>query len=542
MFSRDISILTGSAVDVGAIPAPRPWDALTDRCAQAALRSLQAPARFMPLSERLKEPERYAELQRARREQLEAFLWIEPNAAALEKMLDLISQICEEGAWSAGGAAFDDPAHPAIDLQAAETGMLLAWLLRRHGARLSECNPRIPTVLLGEVRRRLLGPILAHEDYPFMRLGGRRPAQVAADLLLSCLMLEKSPVRRQQPVKLLLRLLDEICAVPQSPRAPLLDRLADACAVADLARLLKRLTRGELDLTRSQPPESWLDGMLIPWITDDYFFDTAGDALRPPLPGIDLFRLGHLAQDRALCALGAQLHRACARDSDSLNGRVLSMEYMRAALDESARPPRLKRAATEGAALMVSRVDPLYAAIAGDGGRGNAGDVALFYENMPVLTVAGGEARSLPLIDGRAPLSRPAQPPAAEANFGDGRDLMSVDLTDTYPAQCGLSAYQRTLMVSRGDATVRLVDAFEFDRAPEQLCFRFVSVQRPLSLRSGVRLGPVLLRWDGEMLPEISELPARDGFPGGWLLCFTLRPAPSRLICGFSFEAAAPRA
>ena len=537
MFVNGISILTGSAVDVGAIPAPRPWDALADRCAQAALRALQAPARFMSLSERLKEPERYAELQRDRREQLEAFLWIEPNAAALEKMLDLISQICEEGTWSASGAAFDDPAHPAIDLQAAETGMLFAWLMRRHGARLSECNPRIPSVLLSEVRRRLLGPILAHEDYPFMRLGGRRPAQVAADLLLCCLMLEKNPARRQQPVKLLLRLLDDICAGPQSPRATLGDRLADACAVADLARLLKRLTRGEMDLTRAQPPESWLDGMLIPWISGDYFFDTAGDGLQPPLPGIDLFRLGYLTQDRALCALGAQLHNACARGSDSLNGRVLSMEYMRAALDESARPPRLKRAATEGAALMVSRADPFYAAIAGDGSRGNAGGVTLFFDDAPVIVPSGGDARSLPLIDGRAPLSRPAQPPAAEANFGDGRDLMSVDLTDTYPAQCGLGAYQRTLMVSRGDATVRLVDAFEFSRAPEQLCFRFVSVQRPISLRDSVRLGPATLRWDGDLLPEISELPARDGFPGGWLVCFTLRPVPSRLICGFSFEA-----
>ena len=537
MFSRGISILTGSAVDVGAIPAPRPWDALTERCAQDALRALQAPAHFMPLSQRLKEPGRYGEIQCARREQLETFLWIEPNTAALEKMLDLISQICEEGAWSAAGAAFDDPAHPAIDLQAAETGMLFAWLLRRHGARLRECNPRIPGVLLSEVRRRLLGPILAHEDYPFMRLGGRRPAQVAADLLLCCLMLEKSPARRQQPVKLLLRLLDEICAAPQSPRAPLCDRLADACAVADLSRLLKRLTRGELDLTREQPPESWLDGMLIPWIIDDYFFDTAGDGLRPPLPGIDVFRLGYLSQDRALCALGAQLHRNCARASDSLNGRVLSMEYMRAALDESARPPRLKRAATEGAALMVSRAAPFYAAIAGDGSRGNAGGVTLFFDDAPVIVPSGGDARSLPLIDGRAPLSRPAQPPAAEANFGDGRDLMSVDLTDTYPAQCGLGAYQRTLMVSRGDATVRLVDACEFSRAPEQLCFRFVSVQRPISLRDSVRLGPATLRWDGDLLPEISELPTRDGFPGGWLVCFTLRPVPSRLICGFSFEA-----
>ena len=115
MFARGISILTGSAVDPGNIPVPRPSDLLTDRCNQAALRALQAEAEFMPPSERVREPERYARIQRARREQLEAFLWVEPNDAALERMLDLIGMILEEGCWAEHGG-FDDPAHPTIDL------------------------------------------------------------------------------------------------------------------------------------------------------------------------------------------------------------------------------------------------------------------------------------------------------------------------------------------------------------------------------------------------------------------------------------------
>lgn len=535
MFVKGIPILTGSAVDVGNISVPRPWDPLSDRCAQAALRAMQAQAQFMSLSARLQEPERYACIQRARREQLEAFLWIEPNAAALERMQDLISLICEEGSWSAAGMPFDDPARPAIDLQAAETGALFAWTLRRHGPRLSACNPRIPSVLLGEVHRRLLNPILAHDDYSFMG-GGRCAALVAADLLICCLLMEKNPARRQQPVKLLLRLLDKLCAAPQSARIPLADRLTDACAIADLARLLKRLTRGELDLTRSQPPAGWLDGLLIPWIAEDCFFDPAGAGLRPDIAGVDLFRLGHLVHDRALCALGAQLHRLRERPASSLSGRILSMEYMRALQDECGTPPKLKRAAAENGSMMVSRVDAVLAAIAGAGGHGNAGDVILFGGNAPVLTDVGEDPRSLPLIDGRAPLARPAQPPATDADFGPERDLMSVDLTDTYPRPCGLNAYQRTLMVSRSDGGVRLVDAFEFSRPPEQLCFRFVTAQRPIVLRDSVRLGPMTLQWDGDMLPEVSELPATERAPSGWLLCLVLRDVPTRLIRGFSFD------
>ena len=59
--------------------------------------------------------------------------------------------------------------------------------------------------LLGEVRRRLLGPILAHEDYPFMRLIGRCPALIMSDLLLTCVLMEKNPARRFQNAEQMLQ-------------------------------------------------------------------------------------------------------------------------------------------------------------------------------------------------------------------------------------------------------------------------------------------------------------------------------------------------
>ena len=72
MFARGISILIGSNVDAGNIPSPRPHDAYADRCAQAALRAMQAENETMPLSERTAKPDAYARLQQKRREHLEA--------------------------------------------------------------------------------------------------------------------------------------------------------------------------------------------------------------------------------------------------------------------------------------------------------------------------------------------------------------------------------------------------------------------------------------------------------------------------------------
>lgn len=536
MFARGISILISSSLDVGNIPSPRPSDSLAEKCAQDALRVLQTSDPLMPFSQRLRDPDAYVSIQRQRRARLESFLWIEPNAAAVERIMDLLVLICEESTWSAS-APFDDPAHPAIDLQAAETGVLLAWLMRRHGARLNEADPRIHSLLLGEVRRRLISPILAHDDYPFMAGNGRFPALILSDLLLICVLMEKNPHRRQQPVKLLLRMLDSLCLRQSDPRAPLEERLADACAIADLARLMKRLTRGEFDLTRTMPPEGWLDDVIIPWIHGDFFVDPAGQDSRPEISGMDLFRLGYLSQDRALCALGAQLHRQKERSGFSVSGRILNMEYMRAAQDECNAPMRLKRASAENGSLMLSRVDALFAALSGTGRRANVGDITLFADGSPILIDVGGVIHSLPLIDDCAPLTRLHKLPPTDADFGADRDLMSVDLTTAYPEKCMMSAYQRTLMTMRGDGTVRLVDAFEFIRPPQTLRFRFVTVQRPIILRELVRLGPVDLSWDAAMLPEVEELPESEAFPGGcFLLSFTLHEVPRRLICGFTFE------
>ena len=98
MFARGISILVSSCLDAGNIPAPRPGDSVAEKCAQDALRAIQTDDAFMPLSQRLQNPDAYARIQQKRRALLESFLWIEPNAAAMEKMLDLIVEICEESA------------------------------------------------------------------------------------------------------------------------------------------------------------------------------------------------------------------------------------------------------------------------------------------------------------------------------------------------------------------------------------------------------------------------------------------------------------
>lgn len=539
MYARGITVLCTSAVDVGSLPVPRPSEALTDRLNQAAMRAMTDEHRYMGASERMEDPEAYRRLQQKRRNDLESFLFIEPNQDALVKMVDLIDLIAAENSWSAAGNLFDDPFKPAIDLQAAETGALFAWIYRRHGQKLNEISPRISITMLSEVRRRLLTPITVHTDYGFMNNRGGYPLLILCDLLLGCLLLENLPSRRQGPVKTILRLLDRLSSEPQTGMRSYDEHLANACALADIARVIKRLTRGEFDMTTAAPPEGWLDDVLIPWVAGEYFIDPVCGGMKSTAAGMDIFRLGYLTRDKALCALGAQMNRLNERPCFSLTGRVLSLEYSRAAMDETAPPPKLRRAENESGSIMLSRVNGMLAAITRGAGRKNAGDITLFADAAPILIDAGGDVvyRNLPSVNGMEMLSGTTPEILTERDFGAERDVMSADLTPAYPRECLLAAYQRTLMTMRQDQSVRLVDAFEFIHPAEEICFRFVCAQRPLSLRSYVRIGAVSLSWDGEMVPEIFEINDKAAYPGScYLLQFTVKHPPQRFICGFTFE------
>ena len=108
---------------------------------------------------------------------------------------------------------------------------------------------------------------------------------------------------------------------------------------------------------------------------------------------------------------------------------------------------------------------------------------------------------------------------------------MSTDLSGTYPEECGVAAFQRTLMTMRGDGTIRLVDAFELIRQPKEIAFRFVCAQKPMIIGECVRIGAMHLFWDGKMEPEICE-----GDGSFYLLKLKMVDPPRRLICGFRFE------
>ena len=508
MFAQAFSALM-ARLGPEAVPLPRIEHAWQYRAESDAAAALNAEPGNMTLSQRLRDAEGYRAIQRARRTALEALLAVPPTEATLAKAVDLIAAICEESTWSANRSnqPFDDEGHPEIDLQCAETAVLLGWTNRILGESLQQISPRIAPRMTAEVRRRAFRPLQVHDDYAFMRGEDACPMTVAADLLLACLMLERDETRASRILRPLLRILDDNCGRHGRAFVPLAEAVTEIAAVTDLAVLIRAATDDAVDLSGAVPADDWLDEILFSWIQDQYFVDPAGDGMKPPLPGSDIFRIGLTTGDEPLTALGAQVFHHNALPSGTVTGRIMDGWAISKLETAVGRPPLLRYAAIRNNRLMTARIPGLYCALHVGGGHANAGDFCLFADGAPILVDGGRDcrARNLPLLCGREQLSMPSHPCIADFEDREDREFMSVDLTHAYPSECGLRSFQRTVLTLRAERTVRLVDALDFE-SPAGVSFAFVTPVRPAVLSTAVRLGPVRMTWEGDFDVSASPL------------------------------------
>lgn len=468
--------------------------------------ALQLKPETMLLSDRLKHPAHYRTLQQERRSALLSLLMVEPAAAVLERITDLIAMIVEESTWSANPerTLFEDENHPEIDLQCAETAVLLSWTTFLLGDQLEAC---VIGRMRSEVRRRLFKPVLVHDDYAFMRGECACPMVIAADLLLSALLLEDDEARVGRLVRPALKLLDDACGRHGRELVPLEEAVTDISAVSDLVRLLRTMTRSFADLSDSIPTGDWLDEILCCWIQDDLFNDPAGRSMQPALSGQDIFRIGEIAGDEPLISLGAHLYHRNHRPSSTVTGHLLELAFAEQLESTFSKPQRLRYAVLRNNLLMAARMSGLYCSLHTGGGRANAGDVVLYADNTPILVDGGADCpvRSLPIIAGQAQMNRPSRPCIADFEDREDREILSVDLTYAYPASCGLRSYQRTALVLRSEYAVRIVDALDLTQ-PAPVTFRFVCAAKATVVSSCIRLGSVRMTWEGDLRATASAI------------------------------------
>lgn len=119
-----------------------------------------------------------------------------PEAGLIADITDGVWLLCEETSWcipAHSPTPLPDPAHPHIDLFAAETAALLAWTDLLAGDLIDQ---QARARLRDEVRRRVLAPFRARDDWHWFGLTGRAlnnwSPWIVSNLLATSLLLDTS--------------------------------------------------------------------------------------------------------------------------------------------------------------------------------------------------------------------------------------------------------------------------------------------------------------------------------------------------------------
>lgn len=451
----------------------------------------------MPVSRR--QSGEYLALRRQRRQDLTAILRTGIGDSNRERALDLVGAICAEPAWARRiGGAFDDDAHPVIDLMAARTASLVAWAFHEGGF---EVNVR--SHLLRELRRRIFMPLIAHDDYACMRPDTPRALTMLCECITAALIVESDTSRRTAFLRRAARAADEIIA--NGCAGPLSDALKDWVCATALWRVA-RTVDGNQPLMRGLPTAEWLDTLLFAHLGEGVFIDRLGGGLCAGLNGADIYFLGKTAGDEAVMALGAALYRNNAEELSALSAQ-LTADYSTEMITLGATAPRFRHAALSDNSIMSARGGGAFVALH-IGGRGNAGGMCAYIDNMPALFAC--DSGSI-MLDG-LPLSD--APGAGECEFGQDDADISVDMTAACPPDADIRFMQRTAMLDRATGDIRLIDVVESNK-PGEITYVFESPYPPARDSGGIRLGTCFFRPDGDVEPKITRREKTDVFPDG---------------------------
>ncbi|RQW07240.1 heparinase, partial [candidate division KSB1 bacterium] len=156
----------------------------------------------------------YEALSFGRRHKLAALVLaelFEGQGRFMDQIVDGVWAVCEESFWGVpahnDGRGLPDVDRPIVDLFAAETGAMMAWIYYLLAPQLDEINPLVTQRMLRETDARILTPYLEHNDWGWLgfswrqRSGYQRPVNnwnpwINSNIITCALILEQDPQRR----------------------------------------------------------------------------------------------------------------------------------------------------------------------------------------------------------------------------------------------------------------------------------------------------------------------------------------------------------
>ena len=466
---------------------------------------------------------------------------LENKGRFMDDIVDGIWTICEETFWGVPahlsyqkkGIGLPDVKDPVVDLFAAETSSLLAWVSHLMGDKLDKVNPMIKERIYIEIDRRIFKVIESDPKYRWMGYGRknvdstlsykersfleRRPNNwnpwISSNLLSSVLLLEKNKDRRakfvHQVFDVLDNYLDPYPADGGCDEGPGYWGKA-AASTFDCLDLVKMATNNKFNLFDEPLVKSMGEFIFKAYIGDGYYLNFADAVSKTNHSPMLIYRYGKAVGSSTMMEMGAYLAKKTPGglnmpEAYSLLRKLPELYYSKELLNATSAEPLISGAWLPDIQVMVSRDQEAskkgfyIAAKAGHNqeshNHNDVGSFMVFYNGKPILIDVGAGTYTkdygkswvissayhnmLPIVNGAVQLTGRKYTASNVSFTSDAQKVIfKQDISKTYNEELGLRKWERTITHNKGKSIV-IADNFDFSSTRDSIILPMMLVSRP---------------------------------------------------------------
>ena len=459
----------------------------------------------------------------------------------VDDIADGVWSICEETFWGAPahlnyqkkGHGLPDVTEPVIDLFAAETGAMLAYIYYLMEDKLREVSPRITERIIAEENRRIITPYLTRD----FRWEGRDSTEkvnnwnpwINSNLLEIVLMLDDSSYNHADVVYKIMQSIDAFINGYSDDgwcdEGPVYWSVA-AGAMFNCLDVLYSATGGKINLYHEPLIKKMGQYIYKAWIDNEYYINFAdAKAIIKPDAGL-VFRIGKRINDSLMIGFSALLGEQENIDSSvnisrfgSLNNVLPDLFLIDKILKTKPVKPFLSEIWMPGRQIMAARSfanssEGLYVAAKGGNNaeshnHNDVGNFIVYCDGKPVLIDVGvgtytqktfskdrydiwtmqSQYHNLPTINGIQEKNG-KEYQAENVDFSSDRDEVkfSVDIAKSYPVEAGVISWKRNIDFIRNSKII-LWEKYLLNEWKEAFRLNFIT---PLKIDTSVQ-GKVIL-------------------------------------------------
>jgi hypothetical protein len=470
-----------------------------------------------------------------------------------------LEQICREPTWVVP-AHHDGPApdyetgatcDPGVDIFAAETGNLLAWVLHVLEEGLLDVNPDCVRQTRREIRRRVIEPYLKRTDFWWMGYNdediGNWTTWCTSNCLGTILLEERDPRRRLQGIEKacysLTRFLEAHREDGGCDEGPMYWNFAGAC-LFDSLEMLQAASGGAFGLFRHPAIRNIATYISKVHIHDLYFVNFADCPPQFLADGALIYRFGTQIGDHEMRALGAHLYRKL-EDRDPEFTVLLKMYRALASLRDDSVLRSFAPAVSHSRDVYLDRIQVVVSRqfsrtdkgllVAVKGGHNqeghnhnDVGNLIVYLNGQPgVIDVGMAEYtkdsfnhkrydswvmqsayHNVPLINGVMQQNGPSFKASEARYLRDGQTVnFSLDISGAYPEEAGIELWERECILDRSQGEIRIRESFRFRKDGNGFELRYMTCRHPRldgkSVRFDVGEGTALVL---DTQPEATDL------------------------------------